>query len=195
MTNSQKITRVIDPIPADDGRYRTQDEWIEFFNEERKAMMSGHDVYRAPDSVLQSFREDFRTNYGLITNTSISYNPNDLKARIIQDFGSTIVTPKETSLVVPVYRDEQVEKVAKGEGLKYLQTLFDTEDDASKLIGRLEEISEKEAKDILIWTPDETGRGEQSKRAVDFGFYHGRFRVGGGWCDYGRARGVSVKSA
>jgi len=198
MTTSQKITRVIDPTPADSGRARTQNGWIDYHNKERKATMSASDVYSAPDSILRSLREDCKKSW-LVTGTRISYNPADLSAKIIHDFGSTVVKPKETSLVVPVYRDEQVTKAAEGEGLIYLQTLFDTEDNASSLIGRLERISEKEAKDIRIWTPDQDSRREYSERAVGFGCIDGRFLVDGyswfGGIIVGQARGVSVKSA
>ncbi|MDP4012124.1 MAG: hypothetical protein Q8R00_00765 [Candidatus Nanoarchaeia archaeon] len=69
---------------------------------------------------------------------------------------------------------EQAEQFVKGYGLKFLQALFDTEDDASKLIERLEKISNKEAKDIRIRTPSFIGRGTISvpKRAVTLSLHH-----------------------
>ncbi len=188
---------IIDLSSADNGSYRTQRDWIDFFNREGKAMISASDVYRVPNLILPILRKDFNKSL-LVTSTRISYNPSDLGARIIHNFGSNVVEPKETSLIVPVYEDEQVEKVAKTkEGLTYLQTLFDTEDDASKLIGRLERISEKEAKDIKIWMPAQNSRRGYSERAVGFDD-GGWFRVDGdywfGGVIYGLSRGVSVKS-
>lgn len=162
------MEQVINLQVADNGRYRNQIDWIDFFNKERKIMISVSDVYKA----------DFNS-HRLITSTRIIYNPNDLQARIVHNFGSTIVKPTEKSLIVPVYGDEQVENVAKGEGLAYLQWLFNTEDNASKLIGRLEQISKQEAKDIRIWTPTQDSRKNNPERAVGVGYYDGRFHVDG----------------
>ncbi len=197
-SKGQEIALTIDSAPADNGRYKPQRDWIDLFNKEGKAMISAPDVYRALDSVLPSLREDFSKSW-LVTSTRVSYNHKDLSARIIHNFGSTVVKPKETSLIVPVYRNELVESVvAKAEGLRCLQALFSTKDNASKLIGRLERISEKEAKDIRIWTPDQDSRRNYSERSACFGYGGDRFHVCGDYWfdDYGGlSRGVSVKSA
>lgn len=206
MTNSQKFTkeRVIDPTPADNGEYRIQSDWIDFFNKEGKAMISAPDVYRAPDSILPDLIKDFNEHW-LITGTRVIYNKGDLGARIIHNFGSTVVNPIGSSLIVPEYLNEQVEKVAKGEGLTYLQTLFQTEDNAYNLIGRLERISGKEAKEIRISTPGQISRLlNRPERVVDFMSSENFCKflvnsigegIGRIYTSSGPSRGVSVKFA
>ncbi|MDP4012446.1 MAG: hypothetical protein Q8R00_02465 [Candidatus Nanoarchaeia archaeon] len=193
---------IIDPTPADNGAGKTQREWIDFFNARGQAMMSPPDFYKAPDSVLLSLREDFNDGC-LVTSTKMFYNSNGLGTRIVHNLGSKVVEPIERTLVVPVYIDESVENVAKGEGLKYLQFLFDTEDDTSKLIDNWKKIADI-LKDIRILTPDESSRIDYSEKVIIFRFGYSleasscndRFYVDGSSCfndSYGLSRGVSVK--
>ena len=195
--NGQRQGRVINPTLADYGRLRIQYSWIDLFNKAGKAMISAPDVYSAQDSILSSLREDLKKDR-LVTSTRISCNENDLGAKIIQDVGSTVVKPTEKSIVVPVYSNKRIAKAAKTKnGLKYLQALFNTEDKASKLIGRLEEISEKGAEDIRIWTPYQEQKLLRSEMAVLFSLNYGQFNIFSNiWADSspGYSLGVSVKS-
>lgn len=194
----QDVGLGIDFAPADNGKKETVKYWTSFFNSQGKAMISAFDVYRAPDSVLPSLREDFNGQW-LVTSTRVTYSSDNLSARIIHNYGSKVVTPTQREVIIPFYMAEKVENVVKGEGLKYLQTLFDTEDSAFKLIGRLEDIGGKEAKDIVISTPNQDSRGHNFERAIDFVYHEDRFNIDSNWflevSIVGRARGVSVKSA
>ena len=59
----QQAGFAIDLYPADDGAYKTQEQWIAFFNEQRKPMISAANLYlagkSAPDELLKSLRSDF----------------------------------------------------------------------------------------------------------------------------------------
>ena len=188
----------IDQVFAGNRAYKSQTEWIEFFNKEKKAMISAPDVYKAPDFILRNLRGE-PIKYWLVTSTRICYNPNDLEARIIHDFRSTVVKPLDKSVVVPVYSYELIEKVVKGEGLKFLQVLFGTEDDASKLIKRLETINKREAKEIKVCTPQQKFRKTFSFNCIGFAYFTDAFYIDSGHkiirSDGGVSYGVSVSSA
>jgi len=99
---------VIDLKPADNGKYRTQDKWIPLFNDKGQRMISAPDVYRigqiGSHDLVESVRADFHTAW-LVTSTRITYNSNNLGARITHNFGSKVVAPTETRLVAPVYQN------------------------------------------------------------------------------------------
>ena len=191
---SQTLTRLIDPVLADSGSRKAQRSWINYFNKRRKAMMSAPDVYSSRGIVLNSLLHDFNRGE-VVTSTRVCYFQNTLQAKITHDFGSRFTEPTENWVNVPVYDNENLEGVVKDKlGLKYLQCLFDTEDDASKIIETLENIGKRKAKDIKLWT---LNRRNYSERAVSF--ERGNFEIAsnvyiwGG--SYQLARGVSLKAS
>lgn len=194
----------IDLQPADNGKYRTQNQWIPFFNEKGVAMISAPDVYRAgqsgSDELVKSLRKDFDRDY-IVTSTRIIYNPNSLDAKIVHNHGSTVVKPTESKVIVPVYQDwTKLSKVlGTEEGKAYLSALFGTKDNAENMAKTLSKLSGKSIDDNCVWTPTQDGRKDRPERAVGFDYGSGRFHVDGdGWVDdfdLGQSRGVSVKSA
>jgi len=184
----QATTVSIDQHPAINGLRKKQNEWIAFFNEQKKIMISAPNVYEAgksaPNEVLESLRADFY-DLGEMTSTRIIYAPNNLSGKIIHNYGSDVVTPTEKKVVViPVYNDSVLGHALKAsEGVIYLQNLFDTEDNADTIAEVLEHISKRSMDDIRLWTPDQGSRRSYSNRAVGFGDngYGDKFNVGSGY--------------
>ena len=183
---------IIDLLPADNGAYRTQEQWIAFFNEQQRRMISAVDVYgkgkSAPDEVLQSLRKDL-----LVSSTRNSYSGDDLSGIVTQNYGSGVVAPSRRNvLVIPVYNGTPLAQALETkEGLDYLQALFDTTDDRDAITGTLENLSGRSADNIFLWTPSQDSRKKYPERAVRFGGGGDRFLVGGSrFGGLGRSRGV-----
>ncbi len=188
----------IDSLPALDGRRLTQKDWIAYFNEQKRQMISAPDVYRAvsaPKEVLDSLRKDFNDNWE-VTSTRNSYNPNDLGAKITHNFGSTIVKPTVIELkVVPRYEGTRLTEALKSkETVAYLQALFNTKDSDKKIAETLEHLSQMNPEKIALWTPDQSSRKSYPERAVRFDHINGRFHVYGyddfDFGNFGLSRGV-----
>ena len=187
----------IEPRPDDE--YRTQEEWIQFFNNKKQRMISAPDVLKLMEEnnlmAIESLKKDFKDQW-LVTSTQIIYNAQDLSATIIQNAESTIVKPKEVKLKsVPVYRGEKLKDViSTTEGLAFLRAIFDTNISADKLTQFLNSVSNKDLDKIKIWSPTQSSRKEKQIRSVDLCYVDfGRFYVcGNGWFGdyYGDSHGV-----
>jgi len=183
----------IDLLPADNGNIHTQDQWIQFFNEHNQQMISAPDAYIAgresSRKLLRSLQEDFDASW-LVSSTRIDCSQNDLSARLTHNFGSTVTVPKETTLVIPVYQGIFLPEVlGEEQGITYLRNLFDTKDSPRKITSALENLADKNADEIKVWTPT-----QESRRAAEFGFDDGQFLVYGSYLlnNYGRSLRVSV---
>lgn len=209
---SVKATSVIDPQPALYGAHGTQKDWIPYFNEQGKRMISAPDIYRAvsgPKEILESIREDFEKKW-IVTSTRLSWNPNDfvmkltnpkdVRAKITHNFGSTVVKPTELQVIIPAYSNGATltRALKSQETVAYLQALFQTKDNAGKIAETLEHLSQRNLDEILIWTPSQYYRRDYPERAVEFFFFdnYDRFYVNGkpvfDGIIGGRSRGVSV---
>lgn len=188
---------IIDTVAADNGASHTQDEWIAYFNAQRnpsKRMIDAADIYRASDAVLLSFREDCNRS-SVVALPRFRYNPDDLMARVIHNFGSTIVKPKKRRIVIPFYKGVPLPEVLKEEqGVLHLQTYFDTKDNKTVMAERLEHIADTKRNDILVYTPSQRSRKNYPERSAGFGYYYHRFHVDGygNFVNDGLSRGVSV---
>lgn len=136
------LAGIIDSEQADGGDRKTQDEWIKYFNEQGRLMISAPDIYRAAkkgsDHLIESLRNDFYESeaeekntpyrHGLVTSTRVVYhNADGRNATIIHNVNSKIVKPKEYEVIVPHYGREWA-ILRTSEGLAYLRALFDTND-------------------------------------------------------------------
>ncbi len=212
---------VLDEVPADNGNKKNQDEWFDYWNSisDSRVMASMGDLYIAFKDLknkveqgsdvdknkfqrlLKSLRDDFDwpgKNNWLIAGTRLEYNGNDLNARITQHYKCNrpeIV--KDITIEVPVYRGVPVAQVVSDvKGLAYLQTLFDTTDDAEIIIQTLEFISRRNRKDIIIWTADSSDRGSVPSRVAGLDYYNNsQFHIygNGDISSNGRSRGVKIK--
>lgn len=189
----------IDLSPVDNGRSRTQKGWIAYFNKLKKAMISGADLYSAgnsgSDELLDSLRKDFIESW-IVSSTHNSYSKNNLSAKITQDYGSTVRKPTEIYVAeVPVYQGESAIKVIEGNGLGYVQAMFNTKDKPAKILDTLSKLSQKAPEDIEFWTPDQNLRESYPERAVRFDDYDRRFLVYGNYSfdgSSGHSRGVLI---
>ena len=200
---------IIDEQPADNGSHKTHDQWIEYWGN----ITDGRRFASMPDylqiarqlqsqdqdkvkNLLESLRSDF--NPWLSLNTRIDCNPDDLNARIIQNYkcrDSSLI--REINCKVPILSGVYLSDV-KGdkEVQKYIEAISgisDIEETASPL----QYISNRPIEKIKLWTPDQENRIHYPKMAVFFNFYNGDFHVNGNLhVDNfsGRSRGVSSQN-
>ena len=188
---------IIDEQPADNGSHKTHDQWIEYWGN----ITDGRRFASMPDylqiarqlqsqdqdkvkNLLESLRSDF--NPWLSLNTRIDCNPDDLNARIIQNYkcrDSSLI--REINCKIPVLSGVYLSDV-KGdkEVQKYIEAISgisDIEETASLLqyISILQYISNKPIEKIKLWTPDQENRIHYPKMAVFFNFNGGGFHVSG----------------
>ena len=197
---------IIDEQPADNGSHKTHDQWIEYWGN----ITDGRRFASMPDylqiarqlqsqdqdkvkNLLESLRRDF--NPWLSLNTRIDCNPDDLNARIIQNYkcrDSSLI--REINCKVPILSGVYLSDV-KGdkEVQKYIEAISGISD-IEETASLLQYISNKPIEKIKLWTPVQENRIQYPKRAVFFffNFDDGSFRVGGYHVDDdgGRSRGV-----
>jgi len=216
----------VDEFSADNGKKRTQNDWFDYWDDvnDGRVMVSMGSLYQTfkllkrmsedgtnEDIVLaqrfvDSLRDDFdwsgKKNW-LISSTRVNYSGNDnLDGKIIQYYRSKQAElMKQTNLTIPVYRDTQITEVIKDiDGLVYLQTLFDTEDDSEEIMRALEFISGKGRSKIKVWSAATDGkvwkytRDSDPTRAAGFDCYVSEFRVfgSGDVVSQGCSRGVLI---
>ena len=173
---------------------KTQEEWIDHFNNKREKMVSTPDIYKVKNkTIIQSLKGDFKEGWE-VTSTQIIYNKDNLKAEIIHNVKSKVVKSKKYKVEIPIFNGD-FKQDPKTE--KYLQALFDTKDNISKILKVLKKFG-KERK-LRLWTPSQSSRKNRQVRSVELDF-DGFFRfdvVGYFWIDDdgGFSRGVLVNSA
>jgi len=187
-----------------DGKYRTQEEAIEFHNARKESFVSVSVAINLVDNKqvddISKLRQDF-DDYWLMTSTCYVFGKG-LSGKIIHNVKSIVVKEKvieleEIPVCQPAYLKPLLDTIS---GLKFVRALID-QPNASKeqIISKFEALSGKDAGKIRFWTPTESGRRDSPVRAVTLCFnVFGRFVVDGyGWFgnDYGFSRGVLVKSA
>ena len=192
-------------LPRPDNKHRTQEEWINFFNTEKKAMISMPDIFQLVKEnnteTIESLRKDFK-DYWLVTSTRIIYNPENLSAKIIHNADSTVTKQTEINLKeIPVCRPTYIKELLETDtGLNYIRALIDSKKvTKEQIIKFFVALSGKKEKNIRFWTPSQSSRAEKQVRSVDLSFSDfGRFDVYGSyWFGdvSGFSRGVIVNSA
>lgn len=213
----------LDTAPAEGGQYKTQDQWIDYWNslDGDKYMASTADLYSCfknlkttlksgsaeekvtAKALVDSLRKDFNDRW-IITSTRIEYTIlSPLEGRIIHHYKSkNPELTKEITLNIPVYRDVKLADVTSSEdGLKYLQAYWGTEDDANTITETMEFISGKKKGSIKVWTADTTSnnsatpRNVQPQRVAGLDYNDDYFHiVGDGYLSLnGRSRGGAYK--
>ncbi len=190
-------------IPRPDNQYRTQEQWIQYYNEKKQRMISLPDVFKLLNNreALESLRKDFKDHY-LTTSTRIVYDPDNLSAEVIHHTNSTITKQKVIKLKeVPVYNPTYLNKLVETDaGLTYLKALIDNDKATKEQITDLfTTLSGKEANKIRLWTPTQSERSNKQVRSVDlcFGYFGWWCVFAGGWLGYfgGFSHGVIINSA
>ncbi len=195
----------IDLQSADGGKRHTQNQWINLYNAQQgeflgKRIITAPDAYRAGKSsspqLLESMQRDFDISW-MTTGTKILYDPKTLDGRVVHPRGIGI-EPIKRKLLIPVYQDASLDDVlGTGNGVNYMRAVLHTTDE--KLIAQtLSTLSNKEVRNIYVWTPTQENRAGRFERAVDFVSIGEWFDVDGyywpGGGGDGHSRGVSVKS-
>jgi hypothetical protein len=189
--------RIVVLNPPDNGNSKTQDEWIDYFNERKEIMVSMADIYLAVKSgnqdMMDSLKRDFHTS-GLITSTRIIYEDRD-NARIIHYYGGNVIKPLEYAVFIREYgRTELTDILASKEGCEYLQALFGTKDDAGKIKDTLYNLCDYPSDKINISIAVSR---DISNCVVSFIYYtEGEFNFGNGshFCR-GGSRGMRIGTA
>ena len=209
----------IDENPELNGEQKTQDNWFSYWAgiTDGREMMSSGDFYSATkhlrqavasgskdekakaERIIKSLRKDFSGLKWVALSTRLQYNINEqapLEGRIIQHYRSNnLALLKESVLEIPVYRGTDIESVlSQDNGLYYVQTYFDTNDNAEAIIQNIEFISDKKKGNIKVWTADSDSRKSSPDRAAFLGCSSDDFHVDGdGNLDnFGRSRGVRL---
>ncbi|MGV8162417.1 MAG: hypothetical protein ACP5N2_03755 [Candidatus Nanoarchaeia archaeon] len=207
---------ILDSSSAVKGDTKTQNDWISYwqkdgldaefasasdyykvFKQIRRDLEGSDDEKKEANKLLKSLRKDFKDSL-IVTSTRLTYNTNAenrLEARITQHYGSKNQSlTKETTLNIPEYRDVLIDSVVASEdGLNYLQTFFDTDDDAATLVNNLEYISGKSRNGIKVWSAAMSDRMSVPDRAAflycdEVNSFH--VDGDGNLSGIGRARGV-----
>ena len=215
-----ELTSLIEETSVDSGNKKSQIQWLEYwkqindgrimagmgdlylsFKELKRMNVEGKDDEKVKVTrYLATLRDDFdwlgKSNW-LISSTRLQYNGSNLECKITHHFDCSdkkFVDEKQP-VNVPIYRNTPiVQVVSNPEGLKYLQTLFSTEDDSETIIQTLEFISGKNRNKIKVWTAATDGsftRQSNPERASGLDYNDGCFHVGGNVIigDAGRSRG------
>ncbi len=192
-------------LPRPDDEYRTQEEWVNYFNKEKKPMISMPNVFQLvkenKTEAIESLRKDFKDSW-LVTSTRIIYSKDNLSAKIIHNADSSIVKPKEIDLKeIPVCRPTYIKELLETEtGLNYVRALIDSKKATKEeIIKFFVALSGKEEKNIRLWTPSQSSRESKQIRSVGlcFDYFDGFLVDGDNWFDDygGLSRGVIIDSA
>ena len=192
-------------LPRQDNEHRTQEQWIKYFNTEKKAMISIPNIFQLVKEnnteTIESLRKDFK-DYWLVTSTRIIYNRDNLSAKIIHNADSNVVKQTVINLKeIPVCRPTYIKELLETDtGLNYIRALIDNKKATKEqIINFFTALSGKKEKNIRFWTPSQSLRAEKQVRSVDLVFDgFGGFDVFGSyWFDYsnGLSRGVIANSA
>tara|TARA_B100000315_G_C14498797_1_gene551321 strand:+ start:244 stop:1122 length:879 start_codon:yes stop_codon:yes gene_type:complete len=162
------LSFIVDRELAENGARKTQDQWIETGNEQGKIVMCASHFYQVGKSgdegLIQSIQK-YR-NYFVLGDRFI-YNPDDLKGKMISPYGSTVITPVEKKLIIPVYFGVVLDEVLGAEqGLKFQQAFWDTQDGPEKMKNNLKRISGKDSNQSYVWTPNQENRKNYPERAA-----------------------------
>lgn len=191
-----------------------QKEWMELYNKQEgefkgKKMITAPDLYRAaqewPEKLLKSLREDMVGP--LITGTTILCSEENPSLKIIHNYGSRLASPIEVVVaeIPKISQYMRIENALKDSGLDYVQKLFDTSDNLSKVIETLEKLSLRPAEDIRFMTEEDTKLFNSKSRKgqswpVSFMFSGRMFYINGTLFSYnvekrnfGRTRSVLLK--
>ena len=189
-------------LPRDD-EFRTQEEWVEYFNKEKKPMISMPNVFQLVKEknteAIESLRKDF--DKWLVTSTRIIYDKENLSAKIIHNADSTVTKQKEINLKeIPYCNPTYLKELLETEGgLEYIRALIDNKATKEQIIDFFVKLSGKKEKNIRFWTPSQSSRKDKQVRSV--GLYFDGFDrfvvVGNYWFGNsgGLSRGVIVDSA
>ncbi len=181
---------LIDPNPFRDEQgvivVANQLHHVKRYNALGRVMASAGDIYRAGrgtvDYLFAGLQEDFEQG-SLITSTHISYEKRSLRAKIIDNWKSTVAKPQERSVQIPVYDSYSgtslKEVLDTEDGTLYLQILFNTADNSQQLKKTLQDLSDQTSRSIYVHTPDLRSRKFIREIAIQFCYNVNGFHISG----------------
>ncbi|MFH1637720.1 MAG: hypothetical protein ABIB71_04830 [Candidatus Woesearchaeota archaeon] len=190
---SPSVILTLDDVAAENGKYKTQNQWIEYWNDVKDgrrfpSMAELYQVFKqiaadkdANRTLLDSVRKDFKARL-LLSSTRLQYNSDNENSRIIHNYRSDR-EQQPLDLDIPEYLDIPLKTVLiQDKGLYFFHALLGTEDTKEEITDVFEVISDKPKKDIKVWTPpfsDDTytSRGEMRERAASLYYDSGLFRI------------------
>ena len=204
----------LDHLPADNGSKKSSEKWLVYWNNinDGRIFASMADYYLAfkqlneksksgsfiekqiAQEIIYSLREDFnwsKANW-LNSSTRIKY-VNQQNARIVHHYGSQSVPSVEHRIVIPGYPPDSLANVLDtNEGLRYLQALFGTQDNAQQIKDTLQELSDYPLNKIKVRSVRLLDRPTESVSGLRYN--NGRFNV---YTDlvyhsFGRSRAVHI---
>jgi hypothetical protein len=161
--------------PRPDNYKRTQDDWIPFWNNKGKAMLSIAETLELDDLSVLEIRKDFGWLDWLVTSSRVFFDKNML----VHNYGSTVVKQKEIQLEeIPIFNFTPLKEVLSTlSGFSFMQAVFDNSQITKEdIIKKLKRLSGKSANDIYIYTPSEKERQKRPVQALgcyfdDVSFY------------------------
>jgi len=175
----------LDKTAYDNGAYKTQDDWIatgkdfasiadyyKAFKQIKNVMENGNAEQRKNATELKNnLLSEWKSRWS-VTSTRVKYN-NNLEATVIQHYSSQDKNKvKEATIEIPIYEGVKIEKVLKDKdkkGLKFMQTLLDTEDTAEMIMETLNYVTGKDIDRMYVYTPDMNSRKQNKERLVLLG--------------------------
>ena len=175
----------------------SQQDHICRFNELGRIMAAMPDIYETgklgDSELIKSLQTDFDRSW-FISSTRIHYEKYGLEGTITHYFGSIVVDPVETKLIIPSYNHISLNDVLDIEqGLTYFQALFNTTDSADEIKDTLYKLSGKTSKESRVWTHTPEDRKSTQDKAAGLGYdvYSFHIESTGNILIPGRSRGVS----
>ncbi len=221
-TDLENKIMLLDLFPADNGSRKIQEGWMNYWNtiKDGRVFASMPDFYTAfkqlkefakretikdkifVDQYLNTLQNDFNSDENgnwLMSGTRIIYRSDD-KATIMHHYGRMEVNVNVYDIKIPHLPGINLPGVVSGvrNGLRFLKSLFDTDDDPGTIMEILEFISGKNRNSITVWAPDPIDRDDKPHRTAGFrsGLGDGQFYVCGNVESdvVGRSRGVAIKN-
>lgn len=172
---------IIDPYPADNGAWRTQEEWIREYNTQKKAF-EGKRIINLSDLLkltkrrgpkytpftLRNLRKSCQ-DYYVVTGTHNSYDKETLTGKVVHNYQSRVMPPKIIKLdEIPILEGVSADDVAKTQsGRLYFRALADDPyAKPSVVLRNLEALTNKDPKNILFYTPAREKRKETVEGSV-----------------------------
>jgi hypothetical protein len=176
---------LLDIEPFSDHEYgmpycTNRNEFIEMYNLNDKIMASAADYYAAAksgrkDVIDKLWRKNEMSSMKLcdiICSDQIIYKKH-LEATIIRYSGSTVITPEEVNVTIPVCNlskychNKTLDDVLDNDiGLRFVRTMFNTEDNAKKIEEVIETLTGYKGRDVKIWTPSEDARRTAYRKGI-----------------------------
>ncbi len=170
------------PNLADNGKYHTQDQWIQYAKENKIGIASFSDIYNQvaktkDKTLIELLRKAFRGR--VITSDRFNYHPDKLNTTLTSHIENTIIPSTSVSLILPDWSNgECLSDILKSSktGVPAIRKLLKTSDSKEKIAYNLEALTGRLPERTRFWTPDKSSRKSSPVRTLrlycDSGDFH-----------------------